>query len=172
VRGVPRLVAWCLLVVWFAWIHALQERLSVSEAFALATPDLGMVLFVGLLGVVKKSDVFMLAVIAAIGRKSFSIDPSLAILCGFLSLAWLASVLRHMIELSSPLWRAALTVFGACGLTLWLEVVRYARIGATLPQLDALLPLAFTSGLAALALGSFAIRLPGLTPLRQEDDPW
>ncbi len=171
-RGAPRFVAWCLLVVWFAWIHALPERLGVSEAFALATPDLGMVLFVGLLGAVKKDDVFLLAMLAAIGRKSFSIDPSLAILCGFLCLAWLASVLRHMIELSSPLWRAALTVVGACGLSIWLEVVRYARVGATLPQLDALLPLAFTSGLAALALGSFAIPLPGPTPLGKGGGAW
>jgi hypothetical protein len=168
VRSTSRFFAWCLLVVWFAWIHALQERLSVSETFALATPDLGMVLFVGLLGAVHKDDVFLLALLAAIARKSFSIDPSLAILCGFLSMAWLASLLRHMVELSSPLWRALLTVLGACGLSLWLEIVRFARIGAAPPGVEALLPLAFSSGLAALALGSFAIRLPGLTPLRRE----
>jgi len=172
VRRPARLAAWALLVLWFAWIHALQERLSVSEAFALATPDLGMVLFVGMLGAVKRDDVFLLAILAAIGRKSFSIDPSLAILCAFLGLAWLASLLRRMIELSSPLWRAGLTILGACGLALWLEVVRYARVGAALPQLESLLPLAFTSGLAALALGGLATHLPGLSPLRVEEEEW
>lgn len=167
-RSTSRFFAWVLLVVWFAWIHALQERMSVDETFALATPDLGMVFFVGLLGVVRKSDLFLVAVLAAIGRKSFSIDPSLAILCGFLGLAWLASLLREMVELSSPLWRGLLAAVGACGLHFWLEVVRFSRVGAGLPQLDTLIALAFTSGLAALALGGFSIRLPGLTPLRAE----
>lgn len=161
-------MAWCLLVVWFAWIHALQERMSVDDTFALATPDLGMVFFVGLLGTVRKDDLFLVALVAAIGRKSFSIDPSLAILCGFLALAWLASLLREMVELSSPLWRGLLASVGAGGLTLWLEVVRYSQVGATLPPLDALIAVAFTSGLAALAVGGFSIRLPGLTPLRAE----
>ena len=162
-----RFSAWCLLAVWFIWIHAVQERMSVSETFSLATPDLGMVLFVGLLGAVKKNDVLPLAILAAIGRKSFSVDSSVAILCAFLALAWLASVLRSMVELSSPLWRAILASAGAVGLAFWLEIVRFARVGAAWPQVDLLLPLAFTSGLAALALGSFAIRLPGLTPLRR-----
>ncbi|MFT7667401.1 MAG: hypothetical protein ACI8X5_000080 [Planctomycetota bacterium] len=164
-----RYVGWLCLVVWFAWIHALQERMSVDDTFALATPDLGMVLFVGLLGLVRKGDVFFLALVAAVGRKSFSVDPSLAILCGFLGLAWLASLLREIVELSSPLWRALLVVLGACGLSFWLELVRYANVGSALPQIDNLLPLAFTSGLAALALGGVFIRLPGLTALRAKE---
>jgi hypothetical protein len=162
-----RFVAWFLVVLWFAWIHAIQERMTVSETFSLATPDLGMVLFIGLLGSVRKGDVFLLAVLAAIGRKSFSVEPSLAILCGFLSLAWIASLLRHMVELSSPLWRGVLTAAGACGLAFWLELVRFARSGTTFPQLEAILPLAFTSGLTALAIGGLVTYLPGLSPLRK-----
>ncbi len=161
-----RLLAWGLLIVWFAWIHVLEERLLQSETLALATPDLAMVLFVGLLGAVDKRDVFPLAILAALARKSFSVDPGIAILSGFLALAWLAVLLRSMVELKSPLWRAALAAVGAMGLAFWLELVRFARTGGAPPQLEPLLPLAFTSCLAALALGSFAIRLPGLTPLR------
>lgn|GEM_PF-2953902 len=160
-----RLAAWAALVLWLAWVHALQERLGVQEVFALVPPDLGMVLFVALLGVMRKRDLFPLAVLAAITRKSFSIDPSLAILCGFLALAWVASLLRELVELESPPWRAALAAGGAAGLALWLEVVRYSRVGAALPPVDTLLALAFTSGLAALALGGLATRLPGLSPL-------
>lgn len=169
-KSSSRFAAWCLLVLWFAWVHALQEHLSGTDLFALATPDLGMVLFVGLLGRVRKDDVFLLAILAAIGRKSFSIDSSVAILCAFLFLGWAASLLRHMVELSSPLWRAILAGIGACGLAFWLEVVRYSNSGATLPQLEAVLPLAFTSGLTALAIGGLAAHLPGLSPLRRE--PW
>ncbi len=165
-KSSSRLVAWVLVVVWFAWVHALQERMSVSETFGIATPDLGMVLFVGLLAAVRKGDIFLLAILAAIGRKSFSIDPSLAILCGFLALAWVTSLLRHMVELSSPLWRALISGAGALGLAFWLELVRFSSVGATLPQLDAILPLAFTSALVALAVGGLAIHLPGLSPLR------
>lgn len=168
-KSSSRLAAWLLVVVWFAWIHALQERMSVSDVFGLATPDLGMVLFVGLLAAVNKDDVFLLAVLAAIGRKSFSIDSSLAILCGFLSLAWMASILRHMVELESPLWRAVITAVGAFGLAFWLELVRFANVGSTWPQLDAIAPLAFTSGLVALAIGGLAIYLPGLSPLRKRE---
>lgn len=167
-KSSSRFVAWLLVVVWFAWIYALQERMTDSETFALATPDLGMVLFIGLLGTVKKEDVFLLAILAAIGRKSFSVDPSLAILCGFLSLAWIASVLRHMVELSSPLWRGLLSAVGACGLAFWLEFVRFARNTSSVPQIEALLPLAFTSGLTALAIGGLVIYLPGLSPLRHK----
>jgi len=163
-----RLVAWILVVVWFAWIHAVQERLTENDLFALATPDLGMVLFVALLGAVRKEDVFLLAVLAALGRKSFSVDPSLAILCAFLGFAWVASALRHLVELESPLWRGLLAATGAFGLSLWLEVVRYARVGEALPQLEGLVPLAFTSGLTALAVGSALVRLPGLSPLKVE----
>ena len=166
--GQSRLAAWLLVVVWFAWLHALQERLTQNEVFALATPDLGMVLFVVLLGAVRRSDVFLLAILAALGRKSFSVDPSLAILCAFLALAWLASALRHLVELESPLWRAVLAAAGACGLSLWLEVVRYAQVGQALPQLEGLVPLAFTSGLTALAVGGALVRLPGLSALRGE----
>lgn len=166
--GHSRLAAWLLMVVWFAWIHAVQERLTESDLFALATPDLGMVLFVALLGAVRKEDVFLLAVLAALGRKSFSVDPSLAILCAFLALAWFASALRHLVELESPLWRGVLAAVGACGLSLWLEIVRYARVGDALPQLEGLVPLAFTSGLTALAVGSAFVRLPGLSPLKVE----
>ncbi len=161
-------MAWLIVVVWFAWIYAAQEFFGRAEVFGLATPDFGMVLFVGLLGAVKKEDVFPLALLAALGRKSFSVDPGIAILSGFLALAWLAVLLRNMVELQNPLWRALLAAGGAMGMAFWLEIVRYARTGGSLPDLEPLLPLAFTSGLGALALASFAIRLPGLTPLRRK----
>ncbi len=166
-RVAPRTMAWLVAVVWFAWIHATQEWLGRNEVFGLATPDFGMVLFVGLLGAVKKNDIFPLALLAALSRKSFSVDPALAILSGFLALAWLALLLRQVVELRSPLWRGVLAAVGAMGLAFWLELARYARTGGSLPHLDPLLPLAFTSGLGALAIGGFAIRLPGLTPLRR-----
>lgn len=162
-----RFIAWLLVVLWFAWVHALQERMSVSELLGVVTPDLGMVLFVGLLAAVKKEDIFLLAVLAAIGRKSFSIDSSLAILCGFLALAWIASLLRHMVELSSPLWRAVITGVGALGLALWLDLVRFVRVGSTGPDVGTLVPLAVSSAMVALAIGGLAIYLPGLSPLRR-----
>jgi hypothetical protein len=168
VSSSSRLLAWGILIVWFSWIHVVEEQLMRSEALALATPDLGMVLFVGLLGSIDKKNIFLLALLAALARKSFSIDPGIAILSGFLALAWLAVILRSMVELSSPMWRAALAAVGAGGLAFWLEVVRYTRGGIVPPQLEPLLPIAFTSCLAALALGSFVIRLPGLSPLRRK----
>lgn len=164
-----RPLGWLLVVVWFAWVSAIQQRLGGGEVFDLAAPDLGMVLFVVLLGIVRREDVFLLGLLAALGRKTFSVDPGVAILCGYLGLAWVASVLRGLVELESPLWRGALAAMGACGLGLWLEVVRFARAGAAAPQLEALLPLAFTSGLAGLALGGLLARLPGLSPLRGEE---
>jgi hypothetical protein len=142
-----------------------------SDFFGLATPDLSLVLFVGLLGVVRKSDIFLLALVAALARKSFSVDPGVAILSGLLALAWLTLLLRNWIEVFNPYWRAFLAAAGAMGLAAWLALVHLAREGGALPQLDALLLLAFSSGLCALALGGWAIRLPGLTPLRRHG-PW
>ena len=166
----PRSLAWILALVWFVWLAGLQQGLAESERFARATPDLVTVLFVSLAGAVRRSDLALLALFAALARKTFSLDPPSAILAGSFALAALAWTLRAFVDIRSPLWRAALAAFGAAGIALWLEVVRAARERAVdvAPDLGLAGHAAWTSALAALALGGLLAFLPGLSPLRSK----
>lgn len=166
----PRTLAWMVALVWFVWLAGLQQEMAESERFARATPDLVTVLFVSLAGAVRRADLAWLALLAALARRSFSLDPPSAILAGCFALAALVWALRAFVDVRNPLWRAALAGLGAAGLAIWLELVRAARErGASLPPDFTLAgAAAWTSALAALALGGLFAFLPGLSPLRSK----
>jgi len=164
-----RALAWLLVLVWFVWILAFQGWLARGAGFGRLTPDLGSVFLVSLAGTLARRDVLLAALVAALARKSLSIDPAAAILFGMLALGGVAHALRSVVEIGGPFWRTLLSCAGAVGFSLWLQLVRAARHGSTGLELEpgALAWSAVASALVALALGGFLVRLPGLSPLRR-----
>lgn len=165
-----RALAWLLVATWFALFCALQAAMAASPRFGLATPDLCVVLLVSLAGAVRRADLAWLALVAALARKSFSLDPPSAILALTLAIAGLAWLLRALFDLRNPLWRSGLAALCASGACVWLELVRSARdrAPAASAELAGLWPPAWTSALAALACGGLLAHLPGLAPLRSK----
>jgi hypothetical protein len=163
-----RSLAWLLALVWFVWLGALQQSMAASARFGGATPDLVTVLLVSLAGAVRRRDLVLLALVAALARKSYSLEPAAAILTATIAFAGLAWLLRAFVDIQSPLWRAGLAALAAGGTTLWFELVRVARerAGELGPGLTELWPAAGTSALAALACGGLLAHLPGLSPLK------
>ena len=163
-----RALAWLLAATWFALLCALQAEMAASPRFGAATPDLCIVLLVSLVGAVRRADLMLLALIAALARKGFSVDPPSALLALTLAIAGLAWVLRELVDLRNPLWRAGLAAFGAGAASVWLELVRATqdRAAGPPPELIGLWPAIGSSALAALACGGLFAHLPGLSPLR------
>ena len=165
-RRDSRALAWLLLAIWMAWVTALQSRLGESPAYRLPPPDLNLVFLVSMALCVRRADLLPLALVAALARVAFSLDPPQAVLFVTLGLGALGVGSRRALQLEGPVWRAALAAFGAVAAALWLGRARAAR-GIDAQDLDAVtaLALAVSSGLAALVLGGALQRLPGLAPL-------
>lgn len=163
-----RTLALALVLVWFTWTAAIQAGMATSARFGAATPDLSIVVFVSVASVVARRYVLPIAVLCALARKCFTVDPASALLTGTLALGGLVWFLRAFIDVKSPPWRALLAAFGASGFAVWLELVRLARKSGAGggPDLDGLAVGALSSALAALALGGLFAHLPGSSPLR------
>jgi hypothetical protein len=170
VRGKSRTLAWLLLAIWMTWLTAIQSRLGESPAYRLPPPDLNLVFLVSMALVVRRSDLLPLAVIAALARTAFSLDPPQAVLFLTLAVGALGVGSRRAMHLEGPLWRAFLSGFGAVVAVLWFSKVRDVR-GMEVVDVDAVsaLVLAVSSALAALVLGGLLLRLPGLAALRRSE---
>jgi len=157
-----------LLAIWMTWVTAIQSRLAESPAYRLPPPDLNLVFLVSMALVVRRKDLLPLALVAALARVAFSMDPPQALLFLTLAVGAVGVGSRRAMHLEGPLWRALLSGIGAVAAALWLDQVRRTRGIEVLPA-DALsaLALAVSSALAALVLGGLLSRLPGLAALRR-----
>jgi hypothetical protein len=164
------MLAWLLLAIWMTWLTAIQSRLGESPAYRLPPPDLNLVFLVSMALVVRRADLLPLAIIAALARIAFSLDPPQAVFFLTLSIGALGVGSRRAMHLEGPLWRAFLSGFGAVVAVLWFTEVRQAR-GIEVVEVDAAaaLILAVSSALAALVLGGLLLRLPGLADLRRSE---
>lgn len=169
-RSKSRTLAWLLLAIWMTWLTALQSRLGESPAYRLPPPDLNLVFLVSMALVVRRADLLPLAVIAALARIAFSLDPPQAVLFLTLGIGALGVGSRRAMHLEGPLWRAFLSGFGAVVAVLWFTQVRDLR-GIEVVQVDAASAaiLGVSSALAALVLGGLLLRLPGLAALQRSD---
>lgn len=162
--------SWLMLGVWGSWIVAAQGILVAQTSLAAWLPDAGLVLLVACAGRFHKRDVPGAALLLALSRVAYTIEPPTAVFAAFLFTAILVHAIRSALEVNGPLLR---TVVGACAGWLfpaWLLVVRHARDGgetaALVSEILGLWRIAFTTALFALALGPLLAHLPGLTPLR------
>lgn len=172
-----------LFTVWTVWLVAVQTfaasaALPVS-GLATYVPDLALVLALSLVARGHPRDVPVLAMLWALARASFAVDPPFAIFAGTAGVLVLGRAMRSVVETHGALPRAF--VAGLCALVFdgWLIAVHHVRHEtlwaeggssplAGLPEtLLAAWPAAASTALGALVLGPALSRLPGLTPLRR-----
>lgn len=165
-----RVLAWALFTVWAAWLFALHGWLAGESALARWIPDLGLVLTLSVIARLEARNAPICAVLAALARASFGIEPPVVVLAGFFGVAALALTARSVVELSAPVWRGVVSGLLVLAFDAWLSFAHHVRLQETASDLPvrafAAWPAASTSALLALAAGSGLAYLPGLTPLR------
>ena len=164
---VSRGLAWLLFLAWVTWGFALQGWLGGGSRWM---PDLGLVLALSLLARLDARGAPLLALCVALARASLSSEPAVALLAGASGVVLLALAARSVVELTGPLWRAAVAGALVFVFDAWLMAVHHVRardLAGGLPfDPIAILPAALTSALLALVLGPALVHLPGLSPLR------
>lgn len=169
---------WALFWIWCVWIYALLGRLVAEPVIGSWAPDLGLILLLGLEPRLSRREALLGALLLALARATFSADPAVAILAGYLAAAGAAGALRSVVLAEDALARAVVTGILAGGLGLFWALVRQARL---LPELGSFglgarglgLPLdevgrtALATGVASFVLLPLLVRLPGLTSLRE-----
>lgn len=168
-----RLVAWFLIAVWSLWASALEARLV--DAFGSFTPELGLMLVLGLGARLGTSQFLGLALVGALGRAALSTEPFVAILAAFLGALLALRALRSVLDVSS-LWVLAIaTAVAAGGAHGWSELVRESRLVHGVALADGAvwraLAAAISSAVAMLLVGPAIAYLPGVTPLKR-NSPW
>ncbi len=170
-RGERRL-AWCAFGVWLLACFAVQGLLARGP-LARWFPELGLVFLIALVARMEERDAWIAGALAALVRASVAGEAPLVELSALLGLALLVLALRSSLEINAPLLRGVVVVLGVFATDLWICAARAARAwwgGGALdglrPPLVALLCVALSSGLVALAFGPLFAHLPGLSPLR------
>ncbi len=167
-------VAWVLLAVWSAWLHALQGVLG-HVATGAWTPDLGLCLFVALAPRVAAADLPRAALLLALTRATFSVDPPVAIGAAYLAAGLATGSLRTVLDLRSAPFRTALALVLSVALSAWLGLAHDVRVADALQFAGqsaawggrGAWSVALATGAAALVLAPLLARLPGLSPLLQ-----
>ncbi len=165
-------VAWVMLAVWAAWLHAVQGVLA-HGALGPWTPDVGVCLFVALAPRVAAEDLPKVACLLALTRAAFSIDPPVAIASGFLAASFFSGSIRTVIDLRSSVFRTVLAAVGAFVFTAWLGLAHDVRVAGALQFAGetaawdgrAAWRVALATGCAAFVIAPVLARLPGLSPL-------
>ncbi len=165
-----RWVSWLMLGVWSSWIVAAQGILVAQTPLSAWLPDAGLVLLIACAGRFHKQDVPGAALLLALSRVAYTIEPPAAIFAAFILAALLVHAIRAALEVNGALLRTAVAGLAGWLFPAWLLVVRHARdggeTGALLSEILGLWRMAFSTAVFALAFGPVLAHLPGLTPLR------
>ncbi|HED66204.1 MAG TPA: hypothetical protein ENJ09_11690 [Planctomycetes bacterium] len=168
-----RAASWFLLVVWSAWLFALQGLVASTPELADWTPELGVVLLLALDPRLDRSDALLALLIVSAGAIAFSSDPPLAILAGYGAVVFVARSLRSIVEIDQPIARALLAGVSAAVLVSYFDLSRSALLAS-----EGLGPVAGGIGgarvfhaalgtaLVTLVAAPLVLRLPGMGPLR------
>ncbi len=168
-----RWLAWAMLAIWSSWIAALQGLLVARSGLGAWVPDAGLVLVLACAARFDRRDAPLVALVAALGRLAFTIEPAPAVLAGFLVAGLLARAVASVAEVEGPLVRTVLAGLAGWGFAAWLELVHHVRDGGgedlliALPSALRAWPVGASSALFAFLCASALARLPGLTPLRK-----
>ena len=163
-----RWISWLRLAVWSSWLAALHAWLVTAAASPRWVPDVGVVLLVACATRFSARDVPKAALVVALARVAYSVEPPSALLAGFLAAALLVRAARSALELGGALARSLVAGGVAWTLATWLVFVHASRAPSLglgpAPPIDRLTP-ALASALLALIAGPLLARLPGLSPL-------
>ena len=176
-------LAWVALVLWAALLCAVQGALGHTGLLGQSRFDLSLVLCLSLATRVNSSDFDGVWLACALGRCAVSSDPPLAVMAGFALVLVPVRILRPVVDLGAPLARCLLALVCCAALESWLEAVHIARAMdqagiAKFPIAHAWqaraqwltsgwLLRALASGFAALLIGPWLARLPGLRNLHR-----
>lgn len=164
----PTAFHWLLLCVWGTWACAFSGYLAQFGWLGSAAPDLGIALMVALAARTTPHEIAWVAVCLGISRASVSVDPPAALLAASLVGGALLRGARSMVPIESPPLTAGLAFALTLGQGVWLQFVqlqRAATAGAGEVGLDLPIGAALTTALAAVLVGGFCLRLPGLSRL-------
>ena len=161
-----RFVAWLVAIVWFAWAAAVDTQTRTAWVTSAWIPDVGVVLFVAWAVRIDVRHLLMLALLAALARASFSVEPPVSILAAHIAAALLIGLGRQSFDLSRPFARAlvAATVTNLWAYWSWLVLIARHGEGAA-PSSGALIAAALGTGLLALFFGGWLAKLPGVGAL-------
>ena len=168
-----RFGAWCMALVWAAWIcggQAFVANAWGSGASATWMPDVLVVMLLAWCARFDPSVLPGVIAVACAARLAFTADPPVAVACGVIAIGSFAFLLRDVAEASAPLLRTALGGLGAVALAAWLILVQRVRDGdhASSMEVWAALPTALSTGICAFALGPLFAKLPGLRAMHEE----
>ncbi|QDU69028.1 hypothetical protein [Engelhardtia mirabilis] len=170
------LVGWACLLLWSAWAFAAQGVLARSDLFASWTPDVGVVLLVGLASRMTPERARAGAVLLALTRAGLSGDPVVAVLAAYLALVVVVSSLRASVNTDGTVLRGFLSGLGALAVVGWLALVDLVRadtpVGWSQPLGEWAWRAAFSTALLSFVFGGWLRRLPGLGPLWRKERPW
>lgn len=156
-------VAWVLLVVYATWLAAAAGLFAARSPLAAWVPDTGLVLFFALGARVAPGRLVGLALIAALARSAFGLDPPEAVLAGYLAVAAAYGVLREFMQLDGRGSRSLFAALSVLALSAWWGLVAEVRMPGTVPAgaLFAWRP-ALSTALFVLAGAGAVGALPGL----------
>jgi hypothetical protein len=161
-----RRLSWSLLVLWSAWLFALQGLFAGTSAGAWA-PDLGLILILALDARMPSSRARGVALCVAAARIACTTDPPLAVVAGYLGAVACFGALRDVVEIDRPLVRAVLAGVLALALASWWILCRSLATpyyGAEVPVFELAWRSALSTALCALHLLPLLARLPGVAP--------
>ena len=168
-----RWLAWAMLAIWSSWIAALQGLLVARTSLGAWVPDAGLVLVLACAARFDRRDAPRVALIAAVGRLAFTIEPAPAVLAGFLLAGLVVRAVATVAEVEGPIVRTVLAGLAGWAFAAWLELVHHVRDGGgedflgVLPEALRSWPVGLSSAIFALAFAGALARLPGLSPLRK-----
>ncbi len=177
-----RALGYLLLAAWGSWLSAGMGLAGRWGATSVFLPDPVLVLVVLIAAKLPRREAFPGALILALARIAFSIDPPVAILASYLGAALFLRGMRRGVEIQGPLMRGLLCTAIVWMDAFWLVGVRAQRavfagdggLALGLPGGDTWLraasygaPRALTSGLLAMIFGAALLRLPGLRLLER-----
>lgn len=155
---------------------ALQGAWSRPSVAGAWTPELGVVLIIGLASRMTPERARGGALVLALVRSALSTEPLFAILAAYLFLGELVATLRASVDTEGPALRTVLAFLGSMGVALWFGLVQGAREGTPAPLAfglpDRILPTAISTACVALLFGGWLRRLPGIGPLWKKELPW
>lgn len=158
---------WIVLAVWTAWLFALQGWLA-SSGLGPWAPETGLVLLCIVGERVTRRRALVAALWIACVRIAFSADPPVAILAGYLGVAFAHQLLGSAIALDHPLVRALFSFAALLVLASFLGFARSLELSGLYglaPESGPVWRSATATAIVALLCGPLAVRLPGLKAL-------
>jgi len=154
--------------VWCTWLFALQGGIASAGLVGAFVPDLGLVVLLAICARLDRDRARRAAIVIAAVRIAFTADPPLAVVAGYVGVAWVLLALRGVVEVERLAPRALFGGLGALVLGAFWSLAHARELalrGIAVPPPERLGAAALATALVAAAAVPWVARLPGLSPL-------